>query len=297
MSVSGAHARIVSALGVSGETRVAGVVGAPVRQSLSPLIHNAWITAARLDGLYVPFSPARDRFAAFVDSLRGGSLVGLNVTLPFKEEALKCADRTDAAASRAGAANLLLFHDDGSVEARNTDGIGLFSAFREQAPRWRPEAGPVLVLGAGGAARGAVAALQAAGAAVRVANRSSARAHDLAEQFTGVEAMGLDDLSRAVADVSAVVNATAAGLNDEGEIDLPWTAIASTVVIMDMVYRPLRTGLLRQAQAAGLATVDGLAMLIGQAVPSFQAFFGQPPPSSRVDVRALALSALSEAEA
>ena len=278
----------------SGAARVAGVVGAPVRQSLSPLIHNAWIAGAGLDAVYVPFSPSPERFEGFVTALRGGSVAGLNVTLPFKPAALKLADRADDAARAAGAANLLLFHPDGSVEARNTDGIGLLHAFAEQAPTWRLDAGPVLVLGAGGAARGAVAALQAAGAIVRVANRTAARAHALAEAFAGVQAMGLADLAAVVGDVSAIVNATAAGLEGEGAVDLPWAAVASTAVVMDMVYKPLHTPLLRRAQAAGLATVDGLAMLIGQALPSFEAFFGQPPP--QVDVRAVALAALGEAD-
>ena len=278
----------------SGAARVAGVVGAPVRQSLSPLIHNAWIARAGLDAVYVPFSPAPDRFEGFVTALRGGSVVGLNITLPFKQAALKLADFADDAARTAGAANLLLFLPDGAVEARNTDGIGLLHAFAEQAPAWRPDAGPVLVLGAGGAARGAVAAFQAAGAVVRVANRTAARAQALAEAFAGVQAMGLDDLAASVGDVSAIVNATAAGLEGEGAVELPWAAVAPTAVVMDMVYKPLRTPLLRQAQAAGLATVDGLAMLIGQATPSFEALFGQPPPP--VDVRALALAALGEAD-
>jgi shikimate dehydrogenase len=276
-----------------GAARVAGVVGSPVRQSLSPLIHNAWIAAASLDAVYIPLCPAPHRFAALIDGLRGGSIVGLNVTLPFKVEALRLADCADGAARSAGAANLLVFHTDGAVEARNTDGIGLLRAFAEQAPDWSPEAGPVLVLGAGGAARGAVAALHAAGAVVRVANRTPARVHALADAFAGVEVAGLDDLTAAVAGVSAIVNATAAGLEGEGTLDLPWGAVAPRAVVMDMVYKPLHTALLCQARAAGLATVDGLAMLIGQAAPSFHAFFGQPPPP-RVDVRALALAALGE---
>ncbi len=286
-----ASAPILSALSVDGAARVAGVVGSPIRQSQSPLIHNAWLAAASLNGVYVPLSPARGRFAALVDSLRGGSLVGLNVTLPFKEAALQAADRADAAAISAGAANLLLFHADGSLEARNTDGVGLLHAFAEQAPDWRPAAGPVLVLGAGGAARGAVAALRSAGAQVRVANRTLARAETLAGGFPGVEVFALDRLAAGLADVSAIVNATAAGLEGEGAVELPWTAMAPGTVVMDMVYTPLHTSLLRRAQAEGHRTVDGLAMLIGQAIPSFEAFFGRAPPHD-VDVRALALCAL-----
>ncbi len=277
----------------TGAARVAAVVGAPVRHSLSPLIHNAWIAAAGLDAAYIPMAPARNGLKALVDGLRGGVLVGLNVTLPFKEEALKLADRAEPAARAAGAANLLLFHPDGEVEARNTDGIGLLRAFAEQAPDWGPHAGPVLVLGAGGAARGAVAALYAAGAQVRVANRTAIRAHALADDFPGVRAWGLEDIAEAAIDLSAIVNATSAGLEDAGGLELPWAKAPSTAVVMDMVYRPLQTRLLRQARASGRPTVDGLAMLICQAAPSFEAFFGQSPPS--IDVRGLALTALGEA--
>ena len=283
----------LAARALSGAARVAGVVGSPVRQSLSPLIHNAWIAAAGLDAVYVPFSPAPQRFEAFVDSLRGGALVGLNVTLPFKEAALKLADRADAPAQAAGAANLLLFDEDGAIEARNTDGIGLLAALAEQAPGWRPQAGPVVVLGAGGAARGAAAALLEAGAKVRLANRSHERAVRLAAALPGVEAVPAAGLRDALAEAAAVVNATAAGLQGEGVLDIPLEAVWPGTVVVDMVYKPLHTPLLRQATALGLPTVDGLAMLIGQALPSFQALFGVAAPRY-VDVRALALAALGE---
>ncbi len=282
--------------GFTGAARLAGVVGAPVRHSLSPLIHNAWIAAAGLDAAYVPFSVAPQRFAAFVDGLRGGVVAGLNVTLPFKPAAFALADRNDDAARVVGAANLLLFAEDGSIEARNTDGAGLLQALALQAPRWRVASGPVVVLGAGGAARAAVAALSAAGARVRVANRTALRAMELADAFPGVEAVQTADLASALGDASAIVNATAAGLEGVGALDIPLEALPPDAVVMDMVYKPLRTPLLRQAQARGLATVDGLAMLIGQAAPSFEAFYRQPIPPN-VDVRALALAALEEAGA
>ena len=172
---------------ISGAAMVAGVVGAPVSHSLSPLIHTAWIQAAGLDAAYVPFAPPADGFEVLIDGLRRSGLRGLNVTLPFKARALALADRTDSAARAAGAANLLLIAPDGSVEACNTDGIGLLAAFAQQAPGWRPEAAPVVVLGAGGAARGAAAALRAAGAQVRLVNRTLARAQAVAAQVEGVE--------------------------------------------------------------------------------------------------------------
>ncbi len=269
------------------------MVGAPVRQSLSPLIHNAWIAATGLDAVYVPFSPPIDRFDAFVAGLRGGSVAGVNVTLPFKAAALALADSADSAALAAGAANLLLFSEDGSVEARNTDGLGLLHALDLQAPGWSSALGPVVVLGAGGAARGAVAALIQPGRCVYVANRTHARAIELAQSLPGSEPVEWARLEVSLAQASLVVNATAAGLEGEGVLDLPMHALPPHAVVMDMVYKPLRTPFLRQAAAQRLRTVDGLAMLIGQAAPSFEALFRRPVPV-QVDVRALALAALGE---
>ncbi|WP_174302060.1 shikimate dehydrogenase [Caulobacter sp. S45] len=277
----------------SGAARVAGVVGAPVRQSLSPLIHNAWIAAAGLDAVYVPFSPEADKFDAFISGLRRGSMAGLNVTLPFKQAALALADRADEPARAAGAANLLLFDDAGAVEARNTDGIGLLYALDLQAPGWAAGSGVVVVLGAGGAARGAVAALVVAGFTVRIVNRTRERAVMLAQTFDGADAMEGERLADVFAEAFLVINATSAGLEGRGDLDPPLQALPPQAVVMDMVYRPLCTPLLRQAQARGLQTVDGLAMLVGQAIPSFQALFGRPVPP-QVDVRALALAALEE---
>jgi shikimate dehydrogenase len=279
----------------SGAARVAGVIGYPVRQSLSPLIHMSWIAELGLDAAYVPLSAPANRFATVLDGLRFSGMAGVNVTLPFKEEALRLADEVDELARAAGSANRLLFRADGSIHASNTDGVGLLAAFAEQAPQWRPDAGPVLLLGAGGAARGAAAALTKAGAAVRLVNRTAERAQALAASVPGVEAWAVERLPEALPDVTAVINATSAGLEGQGEVEVPFDAIPSGAVVMDMVYKPLATGFLRQAKVRGHPTVDGLAMLIGQARPSFEAFFGQPPPPGP-DVRRLALQALGEVE-
>ena len=138
---------------VTAKTIVAGVAGAPVRHSLSPLMHNAWLEKAGIDGVYVAFAPHQDRFRAFAEGLRGGAVRGLNVTIPFKEQALAVADEASALARAAGAANLLLFGDDGKIEARNTDGQGLLRAIAAQAPDLELAGGPITVMGAGGAAR------------------------------------------------------------------------------------------------------------------------------------------------
>ena len=278
---------------IGGGTAVAGVVGRPITGSLSPAIHNAWLGAAGIDGVYVPFELAdATAFTAFVRGLRGsGSVRGLNVTAPFKEAALAAADRADAPAQAAGAANLLLFQPDGTVAARNTDGLGLLYALRTQA---NMDVGRkvVVMLGAGGAARGAAATLIGAGAAeVRIVNRTLDRAEALAEALgPWATAMTWADLHAGMAGADLLVNATTLGREGGEPLVVELEALPTEAVVMDMIYRPLRTPLLAQAEARGNTPVDGLAMLIGQAVPSFEALFGRRPPD--MDVRSVALEAM-----
>ena len=281
---------------IAASTRVAGVVGDPVAHSLSPLIHNAWLEAAGVDGVYVAFRPGNPRFETFVEGLRGGSLAGLNVTLPFKVRALALCDDADATAQAAGAANLLLFHADGRIEARNTDGLGLVAAFAEQAPGLELAQRPCVVIGAGGAARGAVATLVQAGAPhIRIVNRTLESARALAETFPGrASACGLEGLDAALDGAGAIVNASSAGLAGGASLAIDFGWAPPDAVAMDMVYSPLRTDFLRRAAGQGLTTVDGLAMLIGQARPAFAALYGVEAPRA-LDVRRLAIQALGAA--
>jgi len=278
---------------ITGATRLAGVVGQPIAHSLSPVLHNAWLEAAGIDGVYVAFAVAEGRFASFVAGLRAGSVAGLNVTLPFKGEALALADEVSDRAGLAQAANVLVFRPDGSIFADNTDGLGLLGAFAAQAPGFDPAAGPVVILGAGGGAQGAAAAFVAAGCPqVRVVNRTRSRAEAIAAQLgAAVQAFGLEDAPQALAGANAVVNATSAGLAGGAPLDIPLAATPAEAVIMDMVYKPLVTPFLAEARDLGRRTVDGLEMLVRQAAPSFEYFYGQPPPP-QVDVRGLALATL-----
>ncbi|HEY3812152.1 MAG TPA: shikimate dehydrogenase [Caulobacteraceae bacterium] len=272
---------------ISGSAIVAGIAGRPVAHSLSPLLHNLWIEALNLDAAYVPFAPQLDDFERFVRGLRGGAIRGFNVTAPFKERALALADVTDAAARDSGSANLLLFHETGEIEARSTDGAGLLAAFAEQAPHLDLTAGPVVILGAGGAARAAAAALVEAGAPkIAILNRTAARAEELvfALKADSLSAHGLSEAEALFRTAQVVVNAAAGGPAP------PLDTLPEGAAVMDMTYRPLETGLLRAAKARGLTPVDGLAMLINQAKPSFEAFFGQAPPD--LDVRSAAIAAM-----
>ena len=263
-------------------TLIAGVAGQPIAHSLSPLIHGAWIAVAGLDADYRAFGPEDEAgFGALVAEGRAGGLRGLNVTAPFKAAALAAADEVSGTARLCGSANLLVF-EGGRVRADSTDGEGLMEALAEQAPGLDLTGRPVVILGAGGAARAAAAALKAAGAEVGILNRTVTRAEAMAAEL-GVGVAGSADLARA----RLVVNA----LSVAPDIDVE--ALAGEAVLMDMTYRPLRTPFLAAGRARGLTTVDGLAMLIGQARPSFRALFGLEPPP--VDIRSLALTALGEA--
>ncbi len=275
---------------ISARTRIAGVVGHPVRHSLSPVIHNAWIEAAGLDAAYLAFAPPEAGFEALVNGLCGQVVLGLNVTIPFKERAAALADQRTNAVERAGAANLLVFGADGSVAADNTDGVGLMGALAEAGGL--ATLSPVAVLGAGGAARGAVLSLLDAGVtSIRLINRSRERAQAIADLDPRVSAAGWDAAAYALDGVAAVINATSLGMIGQPPLQLSLDRAPATAVVMDMVYRPLKTELLKAAEARGHPIADGLSMLIAQARPSFEAFFGQPPPAD-VDVRALCEQAL-----
>ena len=281
---------------ITGSAIVAGVCGQPIRHSMSPVIHGAWIAAAGLNAAYVPFAPSEDSFESFVEGLRGGTIRGLNVTIPFKEQALACADRCSDLARLAGAANLLIFEADGTIVADNTDGPGLIDAIAVQAPGFDLAVSPVVILGAGGAARGAAAALTLAGAPrISIVNRTVARAEAIVRSIGGrVEAASDGELDALLSQAGLVINATSLGLGGGPGPAARLELTPEAAVVMDMVYKPLRTEFLQRAETAGRRTVDGLEMLLRQAVPSFEAFFGVAP-SSNVDVRALALAQLGDA--
>lgn len=275
-------------------TILAGVVGSPAKHSLSPLIHGAWLKAAGIDGRYGLYDLRADEFPAFLAQAKADGLRGVNVTLPFKEQALAAATSPTPDALLAGAANLLVF-EDGGIFAHNTDGYGLLAALEEQAPNLSLNKNKVVVLGAGGAARGAVAALTATGAEVVVVNRTRAKADTLVAEITGAAPHSVKLYSSAYAaaieGAALIVNATSAGLSGQNDGGFDLSGAPKSCVVMDMVYKPLETPLLAQARRLGMTTVDGLAMLIGQARPSFEAFFGEAPHAD-VDVRGLCLETL-----
>lgn len=291
---------------ITAQTRIAGVVGNPVRHSLSPVIHNAWIEAGGLDAVYLAFEPAKDGFRRFVEGLRGGVVLGLNVTIPFKEEALALADEANERASKAGAANLLLFGADGGIKADNTDGFGMMLALSKEgfqcegpgfvvvsAVRGATTTGRAVILGAGGAARGAAAALVGAGVShIAIVNRTVDRARTVSGLDQSISAHGWDEAAGLLEGAGLLINATSLGMTGQPPLEIKLDPLPTDAIVMDMVYRPLWTPLLRQAKARGNRTVSGLTMLIDQAVPAFNEIFGGGAGSA--DVWSLCLDALGE---
>lgn len=268
---------------------LAGVAGWPVSHSLSPLIHNTWAARAGIPGYYVPLAvePFYDAFARAMDAARTLGFRGVNVTIPHKEHALKYAAAASGRACAAGAANMLTFNSDGAL-ADNSDIAGFIGAVREQSSVSGTTA---LVLGAGGAARGVTLARKELGfEEIVVANRTRAKADELAEGL-GAAAIDWDDRDQALAGADLIVNTTSLGMSGEPPLALSLDAARAGAIIADIVYAPLETALLKDAKTRGLRTVDGLAMLIHQAVPAFESWFGARPQAD-AHLRALLTSAL-----
>ncbi len=259
---------------ITGAARLAGVIGWPVAQSRSPVLHNAWLARHGIDGAYVPLAVAPADFGAAVAGLRAARFRGCNVTLPHKQAAFAVCDRVDESAERAGAVNTLVFGADG-IAGSNTDGIGFVANLRAHGVA--PEAGPALILGAGGAARAIAAALLGCGVGVTVANRSGVRAAELASALPGLRVVGWEDRERALADQALLVNTTSAGMAGQPALEIDLAGAPAGLAVADIVYVPLETPLLRQASARGLRSVGGLGMLLQQAVPGFAAWFGVTP--------------------
>ena len=262
--------------------RRAFVVGHPIAHSRSPLIHGHWLETLGLEGSYERIDVPPDAIDAFLRGLPHSGFVGGNVTIPHKEAALKAADRLDDAAELIGAANTLWL-EDGKLCAGNTDAHGFAANLDAAAPRWR-SGRTALVLGAGGAARAILFALKAAGFTdIRVVNRTVERARELADRFGGtISAQGWEAAGELAADADLVVNTTSLGMisddwGGKGGSPLDVALLPDGAIVADIVYVPLETPLLAAARGRGLVAVDGLGMLLHQAVPGFARWFGVRP--------------------
>lgn len=258
---------------------LAGVIGAPVGHSRSPALHAHWLKENGIPGYYIPIEIAQADLHETIRAMPKMGFVGVNVTIPHKEKVLAIADLVTDRAALIGAANTLIFRKDGKIHADNTDGYGFIENLRANAPNWQAAVGPAAVFGAGGAARAVVAALIESGAPeVRVANRTRTRAEILRDEFGGkVRVYDWVQAGNMLDGALTVVNTTALGMDGKPEFRVPLDALSPKAVVSDLVYTPLETGLLRHARQNGCVAVDGLGMLLYQAVPAFERWFGIRP--------------------
>lgn len=258
---------------------LAGVIGAPIAQSKSPRLHRHWLRRYGLPGDYVPLYVEPENLEAVLRSMPKMGFVGANVTIPHKVAVMKFADQVSDRATLVGAANTLIFKDDGRIFADNTDGYGFMANLRQHAPDWNPKSGPAAVLGAGGAARAIIVALADAGVTeILLANRTRAKSDALRAEFGArIRVVDWVQAGNMFEDAATVVNTTSLGMVGQQGLRVPLDGLRAGTLVTDLVYNPLRTPLLDAAQAAGCVTVDGLGMLLHQGVPGFERWFGIRP--------------------
>ena len=265
---------------------LAGVMGWPVAHSRSPLIHSHWIAQYGLRGAYVPLPVQPDTLEAALRALPVLGFAGCNLTIPHKIAAVDIVDELEPLAQRIGAANTIVVRADGSLLGRNTDAFGFIANLREAQPQWRADAGPAVMLGAGGAARAVLAGLLEAGATeVRICNRTLDTAQQLAHDFATwgtarLQAVPWQERHSALAGAALLVNTTSQGMQGQAPLDIRLDALPTTALVTDIVYTPLQTPLLQAAAARGNPTAQGLGMLIHQARPAFEAWFGVLPQTT-----------------
>jgi shikimate dehydrogenase len=274
---------------LTGKSLVAGVFGWPVTHSRSPRLHGYWLQHYGIDGAYIPFSTHPSQFDQALRALPALGFRGANVTLPHKERALGAVDRLTDRAHRIGAVNTVIIGEDGAMLGDNTDGFGFIEHLQSSIHGWQPAAGPAVVLGAGGAARAIVVALLEAGVPqIRLVNRTTRRAEEVADAVSGHSYNGVsfngrikvhdwNDRHAVLAETSLLVNSTQLGLAGQPPLELDLSALPSEAIVDDIVYVPLETPLLASARKRGNRVVDGLGMLLHQARPGFAAWFKVEP--------------------
>ena len=270
---------------------LAGVIGHPIAHSKSPKLHGHWLRTYGLPGHYIPIDVAPENLETVLKTMPRMGFVGANVTIPHKERIMEIADQVTDRATLIGAANTLIFLEDGKILADNTDGYGFIQNLRQGAPEWDPAAGPAVVLGAGGAARAVIASLLDVGVPeILLSNRTRVRAEQLRDDFGArVKVVEWVQAGNVIEDGATVVNTTSLGMAGKPELRVPLDGLNKDAVVTDLVYTPLITSFLETAQAKGCTTVDGLGMLLHQAVPGFERWFG-PRPEVTDELRAVMLA-------
>jgi shikimate dehydrogenase len=259
---------------LSGKARLAGITGWPVSHSRSPRLHGLWLERYGVDGAYLPLPIAPEHFPAAINGLMLAGFVGVNVTIPHKVAAFALCDTVDESARLAGAVNTMVF-ENGRITGSNTDGWGFLENLRAHGVD--PASGPALIIGAGGSARAIAAVLLGLGVQVTVANRTRARADDLARELPGLAVIDWNARNPALADAALLVNTTSLGMQGHPPLDIDLDRGVFGLTVADIVYVPLETQLLAAARSRGFRCVEGLGMLLHQAVPGFRAWFGVDP--------------------
>lgn len=270
-------------MNITAATKVLGVVGDPVGHSLSPVMHNGWIADHGLDAVYVALSLKNDDAVGALRALKQFGLTGLNITVPHKEAAAHAADRRDGPV-----ANTLRWEKDGTLSAFNTDGAGFIGALNDAHPSWRRKTNRALIVGAGGAAIGLGQALSPLVESVQFTNRTHTKAEAAARALRNGESVNWADIGEAFAGADLIVQATTLGMAGQPAMTWPVEGCQKHAIVADIVYRPLETPLLRDARAAGLATMDGLGMLIHQGALAFELWFGIKPDTAKARARLMA---------
>ena len=270
---------------------VAAVLGHPINHSKSPKLHNYWLSLFNIDGYYIPLDIDPRYFENSVRALSGLGFVGANVTIPYKEKVLKIADKISDRAAIIGAANTLTFLQDGRIYADNTDGYGFLQNIKCKYNDWTAGEGTSVVFGAGGASRAILGALIEDGAnEVILANRTRSRADQLRSDFGAkIKVVDWMKVQNYLSDASTVINTTSLGMDGKAELPIPLQGLKKNTLVTDIVYTPLNTPLLENAAKRGCRTVDGLGMLIHQAIPGFERWFGMKPDVSE-NLRKLLIS-------
>lgn len=262
---------------VSGAARLAGVIGWPVGHSKSPIIQNYWLEKYRIDGIYVPLAINPDHLEQVLKSLPLMGFRGVDVTLPHKETTLRLMDRLDPLAKRVGAVNTVVIDDDGMMTGLNTDVFGFVENLRIHQPDYDFSARPAMILGAGGAARAAIVGLQEQGCPeILVANRTIKRAEELADDLEGggtIKIVPWEECEEHMADLGLLSNATQLGMTGQPPLPVHLGSLPKDAIVCDIVYSPMKTALLTEAEARGARIVNGLGMLLHQARPGFEAWF------------------------
>lgn len=261
---------------------LAGVMGWPVMHSRSPMLHNYWLRQYALAGTYLPLAIAPDGLGAALRALHPLGFAGCNLTLPHKQKAMTMVDEVDTVAKRIGAISCVTVRPDGSLAGSNNDCFGFIHNLKQEQPGWRADAGPVVVLGAGGGARAVCYALMQEGAKeIRLVNRSLARAQGLADEFgvagVSLQALPWEQRHDALEGAALAVNTTSQGMAGQSALDIRLDALPKTALAADIIYVPLETPFLAAARQRGNPTVNGLGMLLHQARPAWKLWFGLEP--------------------